>query len=159
MIRPSGHIGTRVSGTNLYGCEETEWDNSGEGHATDCSPHRFRPLRFWDAFLEEGLCRCCVLPRHAHPIHCWMTARSIGDTRRYKWGTVLRSRLDAAKDEATSLLDSLWPELEKLNSGSGMITQINNGVAGLHESLATVTAQRDRLIERLESVICANKWR
>jgi hypothetical protein len=43
------------------------------------SPHRFRPLRWWDAFRGPGRCRHCLLPRDAHPIHYWAPARALGD--------------------------------------------------------------------------------
>ena len=49
---------------------------------TQTGPHRFRPLRWWDALHAGGRCRHCLIPRHAHPVRCWVGARALGDKRK-----------------------------------------------------------------------------
>lgn len=41
-------------------------------------PHRFRPIRLWD-IRSNGRCIRCYVPMSAHPIHCRVRARPIGD--------------------------------------------------------------------------------
>jgi hypothetical protein len=48
----------------------------------DTSPHSFKPLRPWDALYSGGRCRACFAPKYAHPMHCWVAARPLGDKRR-----------------------------------------------------------------------------
>lgn len=44
------------------------------------SPHVFVPIRFWDR-RENGRCKACTLPRFAHPVGHWASARALGDKR------------------------------------------------------------------------------
>lgn len=43
-------------------------------------PHSFKPLRPWD-LRSNGRCQGCLLPKLAHPVHCWVPARAWGDKR------------------------------------------------------------------------------
>lgn len=51
-------------------------------HKVDVSPHRFKPLRAWDALYGGGRCEACYATRSAHPMHCWVAARPFGDRRK-----------------------------------------------------------------------------
>lgn len=44
-------------------------------------PHKFRPLRPWDA-RPNGRCVHCLLPANAHPVHCWVPYRALHDKRK-----------------------------------------------------------------------------
>lgn len=46
-----------------------------------CSPHKFRPIRWWDRLWALGRCSHCLLPRDAHPVRAWTSARAWGDRR------------------------------------------------------------------------------
>jgi hypothetical protein len=48
---------------------------------TKTSPHKFFPLRPWD-IRPNGRCRHCYAPKNAHPMHCWVLARPLGDKRK-----------------------------------------------------------------------------
>lgn len=48
---------------------------------TKTSPHKFCPLRPWDILRRNGRCAHCYAPRYAHPMHCWVAARPLGDNR------------------------------------------------------------------------------
>lgn len=50
--------------------------------SNEVEPHRFRPLRLRDAFYGGGRCRHCRVPMSAHPIHCYVAARPLGDKSR-----------------------------------------------------------------------------
>jgi hypothetical protein len=48
---------------------------------TDVGPHAFKALRWRDARWFGGRCAHCYLPRDAHPVTGWTTARPLGDRR------------------------------------------------------------------------------
>jgi len=41
----------------------------------DVGPHGFHP----QGLLGWRRCRHCYLPRDAHPVHCWVPSRPLGD--------------------------------------------------------------------------------
>lgn len=45
---------------------------------TSVGPHKFTPMRLWD-LRGGGRCRACFLPMNAHPVHCWVPSRPLGD--------------------------------------------------------------------------------
>jgi hypothetical protein len=57
---------------------------SGGYPMVEVAPHRFRPLRLWD-LRAKGRCRRCRLPMDCHPVHTYVPARALGDTRPAAW--------------------------------------------------------------------------
>lgn len=110
---------------------------------TQVEPHSFRPLRPWD-MRRGGRCRHCYAPMFAHPMHCWVRARPMGDKSKAELSFDALTALDStqAHGEAAPSPDALFDaarelhrDLAKLWIGGGFPQGVYDSWRGLGAAL------------------------